>query len=142
MKILNTWLPRMVYCGYPLLLVILAVNRDGRFFRVLLVPAVVFGMVTVLRRLWDLPRPYEALEIEPLIPREKKGHSFPSRHTASAGIIALAFWYICLPMGMGMMVIALLIAVIRPLAGIHFPRDVIVGLLFSLVIGIIGFWII
>lgn len=141
MKILNIWLPRVFYCGYPLLLVKLAVCRDKRFFRVLLIPAIVFGTVTVLRKLWSQPRPYEALEIEPLIPREKKGDSFPSRHVASAGIIALAFWYVWMPLGVGMAVIALLIAVIRPLAGIHYPRDVIAGLLLSLVIGTVGFWV-
>lgn len=142
LKALNLWLPRIVYCAYPLLLVALAVGRDGRFFRVLLVPAVAFGAVTVLRKCWNLPRPYEKLEIEPLIPREKKGYSFPSRHVASATIIALACWYIWPPIGMVMTVITLCIAVIRPLAGIHFPRDIVAGMVFSLIIGIVGFWLI
>ncbi|MCI2106662.1 MAG: phosphatase PAP2 family protein [Intestinimonas sp.] len=142
MKALNRWLPRVVYCVYPLLLVSLALRRDERFFRVLLVPAVVFGTVTLLRRIWNFPRPYEKLGIEPLIPREKKGHSFPSRHVASVTIIAIACWYVWIPFGIAMSIIALLISVIRPLAGIHFPRDVIAGFAFSLIIGLVGFWII
>lgn len=142
MRALNLWLPRIVYCAYPLLLVVLAARRDERFFRVLLVPAVAFGAVTVMRKLWNLPRPYEKLDIEPLIPREKNGYSFPSRHVASVTIIAFACWYVWLPIGIAMSVIALLISVIRPLAGIHFPRDVVAGIAFSLMIGMIGFWII
>lgn len=141
MKVLNRWLARLVYCAYPLLLAVLAVRRDPRFFRVLLVPAVVFGAVTVLRKIWNFPRPYEKLGIEPLIPREKKGHSFPSRHVASVTIIAMACRYVWPPMGAAMSVVALLIAVIRPLAGIHFPRDVLAGLAFSLILGAVGFWV-
>ncbi|WP_444658108.1 phosphatase PAP2 family protein [Caproiciproducens sp. R2] len=141
MKRLNLWLPRIVYCVYPALLAVLAVRRDERFFKVLLIPAFAFGAVTVMRKLWNRPRPYEKLGIEPLIPREKKGQSFPSRHVASVTIIAVACWYIWLPIGIAMSVIALLIAVIRPLAGIHFPEDVIAGMVFSLLTGIIGFWL-
>lgn len=142
LKALNAWLPRLVYCGYPLLLACLALRGDGRFFRVLLVPAAAFGSVTVLRKLWDRPRPYEALDIEPLIPRNKKGHSFPSRHVASVTVIALAFFYVSPPLGLAMTGIALLIALIRPLAGIHFPRDVAAGAAFSLLLGLLGFWVI
>ncbi|MGE4353845.1 MAG: phosphatase PAP2 family protein [Oscillospiraceae bacterium] len=142
MKWLNCWLPRFVYCTYPLLLGILAVRRDERFFRVLFVPAIAFGSVTVIRKLYNKPRPYEKLSIEPLIPREKNGQSFPSRHVVSVTIIAAACWYVWPPLGYTMSAVALLIAVIRPLAGIHFPIDVVAGILFSLIIGIIGFWLI
>ena len=142
MKTLNLWLPRLVYCAYPLLLAALTLMRDGRFFRVLLIPALAFGGVTVLRKCWNFPRPYEKLEIEPLISREKQGYSFPSRHVASVTIIALACWYVWRPLGIAMWVVALLIAIIRPLAGIHFPRDVVAGMVFSLLIGLIEFWVI
>ena len=58
---------------------------------------------------------------------------------ASSFILALAFWYINLSLGLLVTLIALLITVIRPLAGIHFPRDVIAGALLSLVLGIPAF---
>lgn len=141
MEALNLWLPRIVYCAYPVLLLSLAIYRDERFFRVLLVPAIAFGSVTIMRKIWNLPRPYEKLGIEPLIPREKKGQSFPSRHVASVTIIALACFYVWPPIGIAMSVIAMLIAAIRPLAGIHFPRDVVAGMVFSLIIGTLGFWV-
>ena len=139
---LNVWLPRMVYVSYPLLLAVLAFYRDVRFLRVLLVPAVAFCLVTVLRSLWNQPRPYEKLDIQPLILREKAGRSFPSRHMASATVIAAACWYAWPPLGAVMSVIALLIAVVRPLAGIHFPKDMFAGFVLSAVIGVIGFWLI
>lgn len=142
MKQLNRWLPRIVYCTFPLLLAVLAFERDVRFFRVLLVPAVVFLSVTGLRKCWNFPRPYEKLDIHPLIPRNKKGQSFPSRHVASVTVIAAACWYLCPPLGIAMSVIGVFIAIIRPLAGIHFPRDVIAGMLYALILAIVGFWLI
>ena len=139
-KALNRWLPIFVYCAYPLLLILLAVERDVRFYRVLIVPAIVYCSVTVLRKCLNFPRPYEKLSITPLISREGAGQSFPSRHASSVTIIAAAFWYIWPPAGIALSVIALIIAVIRPVAGIHFPRDVIAGVIYSIVIGTIGFY--
>ena len=141
LMLLNLWLPRLVYCTYPVLLAVLIFRGDTKFFKVLLVPALTFAMVTVLRLIWNLPRPYEKLGIEPLIPREKSGKSFPSRHAASAAIIAAACWYVWPPLGIAMSFIALLIAVVRPLAGIHFPLDTLVGVLIGLFFGLVGLWI-
>ena len=139
MKILNRWLPLCLYAAYPVLLLVLAFLRDSRIWKVVFIPAAVFILVTILRKFVNAKRPYELLGVQPLIPKNKRGESFPSRHVASAFILALAFWYINLPLGLLVMLIALLIAVIRPLAGIHFPRDVIASALLSLVLGIPAF---
>jgi membrane-associated phospholipid phosphatase len=139
LKLLNAVLPGVMYVAYPLLLVYLAWTRDGRFLRTVLVPAAVFVLVTLLRKLLDFPRPYEKLAITPVLKREGAGQSFPSRHAASAAVIAAAFWYIWMPAGLVMSLIAVLIAVIRPLGGIHFPRDTAAGVLFGLAVAIAGF---
>lgn len=139
MEFLNRWLPLCLYAGYPVLLAVLALRWDSRFWKVLLIPAAVFAIVTIVRKLIDARRPYEMLEISPLISKEKKGQSFPSRHVSAAFILALAFWYISAPLGAIVTAMAVLIAVIRPLAGIHFPRDVIAGVLLSLALGIPAF---
>ena len=139
MNVLNRFLPLTLYAAYPVLLFVLALLRDARFFKALVIPAFVFLAVTLLRKVINRPRPYETLEIEPLIRKEKSGESFPSRHVASAFIIAVVFSYVSLPLGIAVGVIAALIAVIRPLAGIHYPADVLAGALFSLAIGVPAF---
>lgn len=139
MVLLNRWLPRCLYAAYPALLLVLALLRDARIWKAVLIPAAVFVVVTVIRKAIDAPRPYEALDIQPLIPKNKKGESFPSRHVASAFVLAEAFWYINPFLGLLVGIMALLIAVIRPLAGIHFPRDVAAGALLSLALGIPAF---
>lgn len=139
MVFLNRWLPRCLYAAYPVMLLILALLRDARIWKAILVPAAVFAVVTVIRKAVNAPRPYETLDIQPLIPKNKKGESFPSRHVASAFVLAEAFWYINPFLGLPVGIMALLIALIRPLAGIHFPRDVVAGALLSLVLGVPAF---
>ncbi len=139
LKFLNNALPAVVYCAYPTLLAVLFFKGDARLLRVAAVPAAALAAVTLARKLFDFPRPTESLGIEPLSDKKKKGDSFPSRHAAAATSIAAAFLYISLPLGLIMLLIALSICILRPTAGIHFPRDVMAGALLGAVIGVIGF---
>ena len=136
----NTWIPRLVYISYPLLLLFLIFTKDERAVKVLLVPFAAFLFTTIIRKVKNEPRPYEKYTIRPLIPREKKGESFPSRHTLSIMIIAFAFFYINPIIGILFFLLGILLAAIRVLGGIHFPRDVIAAALISLVFGLIGFF--
>ena len=137
--LLNQCLTALTYALYPLLLIHLAYRQDVRFLRVLLVPAISFILVSIFRDRVNAPRPYEALAICPLIHKTTKGHSFPSRHVFSITIIAWAYGYI-IPLGGGMLtILAVILAAIRVLGGVHFPRDVIAGLLIAELSGIIGF---
>lgn len=142
LRLFNQVLPGLSYVLYPLLLAWLALQRDGRFWRVLIVPLAGFALCTAVRRLVHAPRPYEALDIEPLIVRKKTGDSFPSRHMTCAAVIAAAFGYLWPPAGGVLAVTAIGIALVRVLAGIHFPRDVIAGGLLGAACGAIGFWVI
>lgn len=136
----NTWIPRLVYISYPLLLLFLIFTKDERAVKVLLVPFAAFLFTTIIRKVKNEPRPYEKYTIRPLIPREKKGESFPSRHTLSILIIAMAFLYINIALGILFLLLGVLLGIVRVAAGIHFPRDVIAAALISLVFGLIGFF--
>ena len=131
----NRWLPRLLYTAYPLVLLALAWRRDARLWPVLAVPAAGFALVSLFRRLYNAPRPYEALAITPLVPRGKAGRSFPSRHVASAFLIGCAGWYLTPWLGLPAFLAGAALAVIRPLAGVHFPRDTAAGAAFGLLFG-------
>lgn len=136
-------LPLLMYCAYPALLMGLLIQRKwALLFREAAVPLAVFLGVTVLRHWHNSPRPYEVWGTPPLFPRFKKGHSFPSRHSAAASVIAMAFWYINPAAGSVMLAAAMLIAVSRVLAGVHFVRDVLAGLIAGILGGVIGFFVI
>ncbi len=135
----NKIITSFVYVAYPLLLLWLLWQRDSRFLRVLLVPAISFVLLSIFRDRVNAPRPYEILDIDPLIRKNTKGHSFPSRHVFSVSVISCAFLYVQPWIGIVFLVCTVLLAVIRVLGGVHFPRDVAAGCLIGIVSGVIGF---
>lgn len=66
----------------------------------------------------------------------------PSRHVFSAFIIGMAYLYVSIPMGIVIMMIGVLLATVRVIAGVHFPKDVIAGAAIGIILGIIGFYVI
>lgn len=135
-------LPGIVYAAYPLMLLYLLLFRREMLLRSVIVPAVGLVAATVLRAAINAPRPYEVLGIPPLTPKETKGKSFPSRHAACAAVIAVTAMWTVLPLGAVLCAVALLIALGRVLAGVHFVRDVVCGLLLGGLIGWAGMaWI-
>lgn len=123
----NRLLTGLGYLAYPALLLLLLGKRDRRFFRILLIPLFSFAGITVFRDKVNAPRPYEVWEEPPLIEKDTKGHSFPSRHVFSSFIIAMAWLCIFPPVGIVLLVTAVFLAAVRVIAGVHFLRDVIAG---------------
>ena len=87
-------------------------------------------------------RPYERYGKPSVFNKTTKGKSFPSRHTASAFIIAMAFMYESTPLGIAAMVISLLIEISRILSGAHYIHDVVAGMAFSVIAGYVFFFLI
>lgn len=141
LKMLNKGIPIIAYFSYPLLLLYLILIKDERFFKVLLIPLIAFLFTTIIRKIKNEPRPYEKYDIHPLIQRTKKGESFPSRHTLSIMIIAFAFLYIHKILGIIFILLGLILAIIRIIAGIHFPRDIVAAIVISLIFGGVGFFL-
>ncbi|MCD8155967.1 MAG: phosphatase PAP2 family protein [Clostridiales bacterium] len=138
----NSVISKAFYIAYPLLIVILALQRDGRLLRVILVPLLSFLAVSVFRRAVNAPRPYEVWDTPSLIPKDTKGNSFPSRHVFSVFIIAMATAYVCVPAAIVMIAAGIFLSAARVIARIHFVKDVIAGALIAIALGWIGFWII
>src|SRR5699024_2462800 len=138
---LNLLITTLIYITYPLVLFYLIYTRDERFWRVLFAPAISFVFVRMIRHCIDPPRPYEVKEIDPIIKKETKGNSFRSRHLFSAFVIAIALYFIYKPLGILLMFAGFLLAVLRVIGGVHFPRDVIVGAIIGIVSGVLGFYI-
>lgn len=115
---------------------------DRRLAPYLCVPAAGVIFITVLRKLINRPRPYEALGFIPFLKyKEGKGQSFPSRHTASAFLICAACFYIFTWLGVITLVIAVFIALSRFVSGMHYPSDIISGIFISLLIAVPLFFV-
>lgn len=142
LNIANTVLAAVFYISYPLLLVYLGYTHNPFLSRALIVPAIAFVIVTVFRRTVSAARPYEVLDITPLINKKKVGHSFPSRHIFSAFMVASTFAYVNLPFGIVLYILGALLALIRVVGGVHFPRDVFAGSALGVLCGIIGYFLV
>ncbi|MDO5298867.1 MAG: phosphatase PAP2 family protein [Clostridia bacterium] len=136
-------LPTLICAAaYIAALLTLAVGRDMRLIRALIVPACCFGIVTVLRPLIGRQRPYDRFDTEPVGRyRRGKGKSMPSRHTASAAAIACAVIYVfpSWPIAVAMLLLCALIAALRVLSGQHYTSDVLAALALSFILSLIGY---
>lgn len=135
LKGINRVLTALCYILFPLLLLYLYAAGDARFWRCLLVPAAAFTAVSVFRAVYNAPRPYEQ-GIDALMKKKTAGHSFPSRHVFSAFIIAMAWWTVSPGIGAALLTVGVLLAVIRVVGGVHYPRDVLAGA----AVGIAAWW--
>ena len=143
-KALHDVLPLVMYIFYPVQLIALAINEglgSDVFLRFTLIPLFTFIIVTAVRALINAQRPYEKYNYTPVVYKETKGKSFPSRHTVSAFIIAMAFMYIQSSLGIIMLAIAAMIGVVRVLSGVHFIRDVVSGAAIGVLVGVLGFFV-
>lgn len=138
---LNRLITILVYATYPTVLIVLIFSRDVRFWRVLLAPSISFVLVSIFRNYVNAPRPYEVTGDIPIIKKDTRGKSFPSRHVFSVFVIASTLYFISNPLGIFLMLAGVLLAILRVVGGVHFPRDVIAGAIIGILSGVLGFYL-
>lgn len=138
---MNQILTGVVFMVYPLYIAVLYGEKDPKLLKTILVPAVSFVFITVIRKIINAPRPYEKFGIPPVIEKDTKGKSFPSRHVFSVFIIAVTIFYSHPGAGILIGLIGVSMAVIRVLGGVHEVRDVVAGAVIGLLCGVVGFYL-
>jgi membrane-associated phospholipid phosphatase len=139
---INRILTGFVFAVYPLYLLMLFLRGDPFLLRAFLVPFISFCAVTVFRRVYNAPRPYEKFGIPPVIDKDTQGKSFPSRHVFSVFVIAATIFVEHHGAGLMLAIVGVALAAIRVLGGVHEPRDVIAGACVGILAGLIGYYII
>ena len=153
--LLDRWLPLIPFVCYPVLLCLLNIHLVQLFLvwkhaaldymlliaRAILVPGFTFWGGTFLRARLNFPRPYEQPGLTPLVAKESRGHSMPSRHALSAAVLAAVWLYFYPAAGCVMVGIALLICCLRVLTGVHHVRDVVCGFALGFALGCAGMWL-
>ena len=124
--------PLTVFASYPILLVYTFLWQKDLFLKSLTVPG-----ITLLRIIIQEERPYVRYGVAPVFAKNSKPDSMPSRHTASAFIIAMAILRFNVWAGIAYLFIAVMISVSRVCAGVHYVRDVIVGAAIAILCGIV-----
>lgn len=132
------------YLSYPLLLILLLLEglygeHGFASFKHLIVclfsPAFGFVLVSWMRKRVNAARPYEMHNIDALITKDTVGQSFPSKHVYSSFAIATCWLSYSHVLGAIFAVLALCIALIRIIGGVHFPKDVVAGSLVGVAFG-------
>ncbi len=125
--------------AYVALLAWLAASGDTRIMKAVLVPAATFVLATILRAALNKPRPYEDDAIRPLVTKDTRGKSFPSRHMTSAAVIACTYaWVFPLAGALGALGCAG-VAFTRIVGGVHYPRDIVAALVLGIACALVGF---
>ncbi len=148
-NIIDKVLTRVIFIVYPILLLwifISSMKQDADIVKAFLhtvpfaaVPGISFVILSIIRHILSRKRPYEEYDIDPLIHKDKKGRSMPSRHVFSSAVISMCVLYVNIPLGVICLLITLGAAVIRVLGGVHYPGDVAVGLIAGVLSGCILF---
>ena len=137
LKFIYRFFPLFVFANYPILLVYTFLWKRDLFLESLIVPAGVFIGITIMRIIIKEERPYVRYEVAPVFAKDSKPDSMPSRHTASAFIIAMTMLRFNVWAGTLYLLIAVMISVSRVCAGVHYVRDVIVGAAIAILCGIV-----
>ena len=127
--LLNKMITLLGYISYPILVILVLIYQKEQFLKVIMIPASGFFILTFIRNGINRKRPYETLNIQPLIIKDKKGHSMPSRHVFSMTIIAVSWLMISPIIGSILLICSLMMGMIRVVGGVHYPSDVLVGFL-------------
>lgn len=104
-----------------------------------LIPATGFVILSLFRKKINHPRPYETWDISPLLEKDSSGQSMPSRHVFSATIISMAYFHAWTLIGMILLICSGVLALVRVLGGVHYPKDVLVGYVCGLLWGFLFF---
>ena len=97
-----------------------------------------FVLVSILRRVLNFARPYEAVDFYPVPPKKRGGRAFPSRHAYSAAVIGTVLLFFSPMLGGITLGMGLLMSLSRVYLGLHFPRDAVAGTLIGISAGILG----
>lgn len=124
-----------------LLTLLLLIRKDTRQVGIMCAMALIFDLILcngILKNVVARERPYETYkDIRCLIPPQPD-YSFPSGHTASsfAAVIPVLYDKHTRKFGIIMLVVAILMALSRLYVCVHYPSDIVCGLIVGIFCGI------
>jgi undecaprenyl-diphosphatase len=107
----------------------LARPKKIRFAASIVLAVILAGILAKLAgKLYYHPRPFIAEGIKPLI-EHGNDNSFPSEHSLAAAAIATTVYFFDRRLGMFLLITAVIVGLGRIFAHVHYPIDVLAGLL-------------
>lgn len=131
---INDISPKIMMVLFYGMMPILVLMLDKRIFAFAAMPLIELVLVTRFRNWIDRPRPFDVLDVTPL-EHHSSGHSFPSLHCSSSFVITMSLFYINTILGVIGLIVSIFVAVSRLFAGVHYPSDILAGILIGLLFG-------
>ena len=128
----------VVYIAFPSFLLYTALQQDTFFITAFSVCLISFILLSLYRKMADKKRPSQVHNIPSAIEKGKEGKSFPSRHSFSAAVISTCLFHVSVYLGIAFLILTLIIAALRVVLGLHFVKDVIVGILIGILCGVVA----
>ena len=126
-----------IFIGLFLLLVLRA-KKKGPLFWIPVISAVIarLGIVPLIRFFYHRPRPFMIYHVHQLI--TDNTWSFPSGHATFFFALAAGTFFFNKSWGIGFFVAAFLVSLGRVAGGVHYPSDILAGM----IIGTVTAWIV
>jgi len=91
-----------------------------------------FGVTTIIRSLYHLPRPFILYSVHPLF--IDNSWSFPSGHATFFFALAAALYWYNKKWGIIFFIATLLMTISRVIAGVHYPFDIAAGMIIGVAV--------
>ncbi len=99
------------------------------------------GITEIIRFFYHRPRPFLAFQVHKLLSNgwfySDKEWSFPSGHSAFFFAMAAAIYFYNKKWGIGFFTAAVLMNISRIIAGVHYPSDILAGMIIGMLTGYI-----
>lgn len=127
--------------AFILTAVFYALNFHRLAYEILLGTLSLWLIVEFVKVLMQRKRPYSFLPDIRILGRRERGHSFPSGHTSQAFFLASLlshYFFTGMYLSVVLYAIAVMIGITRIYVGMHYPRDVLGGVILGTTWGIIA----
>lgn len=98
-----------------------------------------FGVTEIIRFLYHRPRPFLVLSNAHQLLSDKEW-SFPSGHSAFFFAMAVAIYFYNKKLGIGFFIASIFLNFGRVMAGIHYPSDILGGMLVGIIVACFVVW--
>ncbi len=129
-----------IWIAFTLILLLFRRTRKAGLAMVIALISYLIAGDFILKPLFARPRPCDVNTAVTILVNRPHGHSFPSGHTASAFAAAFALWLQNRKLGVPALVLAAFIAFTRLYLYVHFPTDVLGGVVLGLALGALASW--
>lgn len=123
----------------------LVAYKKTRWVGISVLLALLFSLLVgnlTLKPLVARPRPCWRNPSVALLIQNPKDYSFPSGHSLSSFAAAMAIFMNHRKMGVAALLFAFIMGCTRLYFYVHYPTDVLAGMLFGLILGFLAYWIV